>query len=396
MALPCFSVGLLSFLCFLCLFAASLTAEEPPPVELIQDETAWIEVPSVRTASSRAWRLVRTLAWSDGTREERTLSRYTERASGLHFRDGKGRWRVSSLTPTIATDGSVVYNDLPVRYRFAPSAFSETVVTSKRGGQVSASAVAALAYLDRSTGQRVIIAQPRDVPVQVYEGGVFYEDAFDGINPDNSFAVRRVNADIVYRVSLSGLEQDVVLYGDLPDPRGYRMDPRHTVLLVLTELVGHDPEELARSQDGAQLSTEADEQPLRLYKEEHGAWGLLHNWRASYAFPDRDGVVSLGAGTSGHYRQDRRIRVRKRVLSLDAKTYLSEELPLGVLMKQADYLFEARQAKGSEQESAEGEKDDREMILPRIDGHVGSSKKEEMEDLTCHRNGMMKNSRATA
>jgi hypothetical protein len=156
--------------------------------------------------------------------------KYIEIASGLNYQDEAGAWKPSRVASKTQANGSVTFDELPVQHTFAPWSGQRVVVeSSRRGGPVARSALGGLSYYDLSSGKSALIAWVTNSPVQAYDGGVFYERAFLG-----------VDADILYKVHPWGLEQDVVIFGGLPDPKAFGMDPAQTKLCALTELVDFD------------------------------------------------------------------------------------------------------------------------------------------------------------
>jgi len=265
---------------------------------------------------------------------------FTEYASGLHYRNAFGEWVESSLTPTPTAGGGVAYLELPVAYEFGPNANAETVVLSDRENAVGRSAVAGLSYYDIAGGASVVFATVKDAAVNIFNEGVYYEDAFDG-----------VDADIVYRVHRWGVEQDVVLYGGLPPPSIYGLDPDATVLCVLTELVGLDLDALGVSREGDELPALPSSSPLRLFERAGSDWNLVYDWQRAYAFEGEDGAVDIGseptAATAAGSREPKRDAaepIEMRVFEADGRLFLSEEVRVSEIAAGNHLLFAASAA----------------------------------------------------
>jgi len=257
---------------------------------------------------------------SDGSVEVvPTGAGYTEFAGGLFFRAERGEWESSRVEPTVeaARDGSTAairFDSLSVPYRFSHSADLETVVESRHAdGLTAASAVAALSYYDRISGQAVVVASPKPAGVQLHDRGVFYEDAFD-----------HVQADIVYYLHPWGLEQDVVLNGNLPPPEWYGLNPDETMVVAMTELMGLT-DVLAERDEAA--GTEPSEERLEIYVAHQGGRRRVFNWQRSYAYPVAAGVVLGGMESAG----DEQTAMQLRLHQSGGRLFLCEEVPFSTV-----------------------------------------------------------------
>ena len=93
-------------------------------------------------------------------------------------------------------------------------------------GRTIRSHIIGLSYYDASTGTNVLIAVTKSCQGVILPSkkAALYPDAFTG-----------VKADITYRYSASGLEQDVTLRAQLPAPEDYGLSSQTTELEILTE-----------------------------------------------------------------------------------------------------------------------------------------------------------------
>lgn len=271
------------------------------------DPTAIVEERAARTEYARVMRR------PGGFRGTDRSAGYVELASGLRYTDETGEWRDSAVEPEILADGSVRFSKLPVVHTFAPGSAQRLVLQSqRRGGAVAKSAPGGLSYYDLTTGKSALIAWVSNVPVRLHAEGVFYEHAFIG-----------VDADIVYKVHRWGLEQDVVVYGGLPDPASFGMDPAQTRLCALTELVDFDLGEAGVTRDGKAQPAEPAEAPLEISVSRTGGWERVYNWQPSYAYPE-EGTLALGGARGDGDRHP----VAMRVFQAAGRVFLSEEVPL--------------------------------------------------------------------
>lgn len=294
------------------------------PIVPVSESIACEEKSALRTTASREHIGVRTTLWSDGARTSTHASRYTELACGLNYRDAAGQWLETMIEPSYQPDGSVVFSEMANPYRFAADAKSEVVVSREQGGGAVRSAVAALAYEDKSTGARVLVAVVQNSTIRTFDQGVFFTNAFMGLD-----------ADIVYRVHPWGLEQDIVLFGDLPKPSALGLSDESTVLCVLTELVGADIESIQVERSDGIQSDAASPEALRIVDvSSTEAPTLLYNFQRCYAF-EQDHSLDVGGQAEGQGRQE----VLLRLVGSGNRLFLFEEVPLAGLVRESGYLF---------------------------------------------------------
>jgi hypothetical protein len=154
-----------------------------------------------------------------------------------------------------------------------------------------------IAYTEKSSGKSVFIAEIVDSTGELHaENEVIYPKCFDSID-----------ADVRYRHSLSGLEQDVIFREQLPRPEEFGFDSRETYLEVWTEfLEAPEPEKtphlLTRHLDKSQ-----DDETLN--------FGEMQ-------------IISGKAFDLGDEDQNTGIRVAKEWVSLNGMTFLIESIPV--------------------------------------------------------------------
>ena len=246
--------------------------------------------------------------------------RYTELASGLLHRENNDEWSESSSSASTDGKGAVFFENRAIALEFAPNLNSTEVLKQTLKGQKIGSAIAAIGYLNTLTDQMTLIAHPQNSTGVAVEEGVFYSHAFDAID-----------ADVQYKVHPWGIEQDVLMYGGLPQA----LNPDHTRLCVLTEFVGLTGKNLGVEREGETQPAEADSASLELFKQDGDGWYRLYNFHRSYAFP----VTGNGWSVGGKAQNGQRIPLKLRLVDIQGKLYLSEELPLTHLLSQAPHVF---------------------------------------------------------
>src|SRR5882724_190789 len=154
---------------------------------------------------------------------------FTEMATGMHHLIN-GQWVDSSEAIQITADGGVANN---CQHQVAFTANINTTgaidVTMPDGNHLK-SHILGLSYLDPTTGQFVLIANLKDSTGQVtgaLNNQVVYADAFDG----------GFKADVVYRNTKAGIEQNILIHEQLPSPDSFGLNPANTRLQVMTEFL---------------------------------------------------------------------------------------------------------------------------------------------------------------
>ena len=301
--------------------------EEMAAPAAVQSVIEWTPQPSTCSEFSSGIAHVRATTFSDGTKQSESLSAgYTALGSGLNYQDEDGRWVGSVVEPQVAVGGAVAFGKLAAKYQFAADANLDSVVECRlSSGAVTKSAVAGLSYYDKASGRSVVIANVRHSTVQAFDEGVYYTNAFED-----------VDADIVYRVRPWGLEQDVVLFGNMPNPSSYGFNPAQTVLCILTELVGLDLVSAGIDRENGVTPAEPSSEPLVVSRNDAGTWRRIHNWQRCYAYAEDGSSLTLaGVGLERGPNQP----VAMRVFTAKGKVFLSEEIPVTALSAATSRLF---------------------------------------------------------
>ncbi len=175
-------------------------------------------------------------------------------------------------------------------------------------GQRLDSHVHGLAYYDTASGQAVLIAEPKDTQgVLVEPGVILYEDAFAG-----------VVADLRYRNSLSGTEQDVVVRESIPSPESFGLNPESTELQVWTEF--------DQAPDPRRSASMADR------KGPNNTHAMVPDEALDF------GAMRIGTGRSfRHGKEDESLSlVTKMWLVSDGRKFLVEAVPVNVVTDAVD------------------------------------------------------------
>jgi hypothetical protein len=255
----------------------------------------------------------RTLSWrvaepAPGGATRLVERRVVELAAGLHYQGPRGEW-LESREVLESYPGGCVSRQGPVKIIFARNLATAGAVDAEApDGRRLRSHLLGLSYLDRATGQSVLIAEVKDC-VGVVDGNVvLYEDAFTALE-----------ADVRYSVGRGGYEQDILLRRAPPRPERFGLDPRTTVLQVLTEFLD-SPSATLRPEpvtDGAGVTAAGDEVDfgaLRLGR------GRAFRW---------DGGTRAG---------DLPVRKTWRKLGDEGRDFLIEEVPLRDIQDELDRL----------------------------------------------------------
>lgn len=144
-------------------------------------------------------------------------NRFVELASGLHYwvedehDKNSGHWRESKAVIELdAKGGGAVAREGQHRVRFSPNLHGGVDLRAP-DDQRFRSRLLGLAYFDPITGESVLIAEinPRTTGQLLPPNQVLYADAFAG---------EGITADVRYTYTIGGLEQDVIVLSQLPEP----------------------------------------------------------------------------------------------------------------------------------------------------------------------------------
>lgn len=209
-----------------------------------------------RGPNHRVWQRITSVTNELGEVSLETNGGYTELATGMHHLIG-GHWVESSDEIQITPDGGAATN---CQHQVAFAANINTtgaIDLTMPDGQHLRSHILGLSYLDPTTGQYVLIARLKDSIGQVVGGNqVVYSDAFDG----------GFKADVRYRNTKAGFEQDIVLQEQPPSPAAFGLDPANTRLQVMTEFLNPPAAQVRRAKltDGITVDKDVDFGPMHI------------------------------------------------------------------------------------------------------------------------------------
>jgi len=137
-----------------------------------------------------------------------------------------GQWTESSDQIEITTEGAKVTNATHQVYFTGNLNSTGAVHLVTPAGQHLVSHIMGVSFWDEQSGKTVLIAEPKDSTGQLLPGGnlAIYADALTDFT-----------ADVVYRSSILGLEQDLVIRSQIPSPAEWGLDPASSWFQLLTE-----------------------------------------------------------------------------------------------------------------------------------------------------------------
>jgi len=154
---------------------------------------------------------------------------YTELASGLNYWSEEQQAWVPSSDQIEIVNGFGVARQGQLKVIWAPNLNTAGAVDAESADDKRfRSHLLGLAFTDTKTGASFFIATVKDSIGQVSANQVIYRDAFEGIS-----------ADVVYTYTPAGLEQDIILKENLPDPSQppWNLDPSTILLENYTEFI---------------------------------------------------------------------------------------------------------------------------------------------------------------
>jgi hypothetical protein len=192
------------------------------------DPSPWPSVPTVVETGPhhRVWEWASTEAGPDG-QETVAPHTYTELATGLHYwNQPTSRWEESVAAYEMHGEGQAVAERGQHRVTISGNLTRPGAVDLRLpDGQHLRSQPMGLSYFDTATGQNLLLAAVKDCVGELTAPNVIlFADAFDTLK-----------ADIRYRYTLDGFEQDVILRQDPGSPADYGLDPDTTRLELYTE-----------------------------------------------------------------------------------------------------------------------------------------------------------------
>ena len=159
---------------------------------------------------------------------------YRELSIGKHYLKNE-QWVPSVLEISVLPSGFGVATQLQHKIIFAPNVNSAGAVDCLTPDDKRLRHhVLGLAYMDKVSGQGVMIASLKDsIGIVAENNQVVYPDAFES---EGEF-----RADIRYRITLAGIEQDIILVERPPSPLLYGILPENCRLEVYSEFVESPP-----------------------------------------------------------------------------------------------------------------------------------------------------------
>jgi hypothetical protein len=159
------------------------------------------------------------------------------------------------------------------------------------------SQIAGIAYTEKSSGRSVFIAEITDSTGELHgESDIIYPKPFDSID-----------ADVRYRHTLAGLEQDVIFREQLPQPEEFQFDSRETYLEIWTQFIeAPEPERTSHTIPRHQDKTQQDE---------------------TLGFGEME-IIGGRAFDLGDEDKNVGIRVAKEWVTINGMTFLIESIPV--------------------------------------------------------------------
>jgi len=221
---------------------------------------------------------------------------YTEIETGMHRRNSTGEFVEASDGIAPAPGGAATTNSAHDVF-FAANANSATALKIKMpdGKTILKSHVAWLRYSDKENGNSTIIAELTDSVGQIIGANeVLYTNALVG----------DCTADILYHNTKAGIEQDIILRSQPPDPIKYGIS--NAVLQVWTEFVGGPS-------------------PKRFASLTHAS---SEDERLDF------GAMIMGPGEAFAIGGKASIRVQKHWVELEGRRFLVEQVPADTVRTQ--------------------------------------------------------------
>jgi len=189
-----------------------------------------------RGSNHRNWQWETYEKTPDGTIRPH-IHKYTELATGLHYKDAKGQW-VESKEVVESFAGGAIARQGQHQVIFANNLNSYGAIDVQTpDGKRLRSNILGLMYHDTATDDAVLIAQIQDSTGElIADNQVLYPNAFKGIK-----------ADVRYTYKIGSFEQDVILREQPPSPESFGMNPATTELEVATEFLNPPAEAITQS-----------------------------------------------------------------------------------------------------------------------------------------------------
>jgi hypothetical protein len=263
-------------------------------------------------AHHREWLKVTAKTDARGRVQLSTNVAYVELATGLNYWEN-GQW-LETKEEFELVPGWAVARRGPHKFALAYNLNTLGAVTiTLPDGHVMRAQPLGLHYLDPGTGQSVMLGQIKDCAGRlVSTNQVLYEDAFT-----------ELRADIRYTYTKAGVEQDVILREQLPDPALIGMRPETTRLAVMSEFIDAPVAKVTQGSDVTGLRTGA------AVPNDQVELGLMHLGEGK-AFE-----LNLEGGAKP---VEEPIPVGKRWMTIEGRTFLLEQVPIPELKSVVDKL----------------------------------------------------------
>lgn len=255
-------------------------------------------------------RVIRGTSVETNTFDNRTIIRtnsftYTELETGMHRKDPKGEFVETSDGIALAPGGALTTNSAHEVF-FAANANSAAALRVKLPDEKTTlkSHVLWLTYFDRETGSNAIVAELTDSIGQIISANeVLYTNALVG----------DCVADILYHNSKAGIEQNIILRTQPPDPSEYGI--ANASLQVWSEFVGGP-------------------KPKRFASHAHsGLDDEVLDFGAMKIGPGQ--AFGIEGKAEGH------VPVQKQWVELEGRTFLVEQVPVDAVTAQLQDLPES-------------------------------------------------------
>ena len=266
---------------------------------------------------------------------ESQLPCFTELACGLHrINPATGEWEPAVAAFESTADGGFAALKTAHQVIIGATLNSDPVVTvvTPQGARLRSS-IAALAMLDPATGRRLIIARTRDTGPELQDAAtVVFRDAFEG-----TYQGFPVSADVIYRIGLDRIEQDVILRQQLSDASLLGLSAADSQFEIITEFFGNAEKEGGSPGSlperlGAVASAGRDENIAAADMRFGQGVASREGYRGAPGSP--------GAGAEGVGR----VAITKRYVDEDGRHFLVEAISCARLKALSSHLAAPRQA----------------------------------------------------
>lgn len=287
------------------LAAANLPARQTAtPADLPQEKIVGYQI-GKQGANYRNWMKIVQTTDAQGYTTAKTNLAYVELAGGLNYKDpATGKWLPSREEIDAYPGGAIAqFGQHKVIFGNNLNA-AGTIDLQMPDGREMKSDVLGLAYFDPASGKSVLIAQIQNSRGRIVGSNeVVYPDAFKG-----------VNASVLYKYTLAGLEQDIVLQTQLPSPAKFGLSGS-TVLQVLTEF----------TQAPTPTIKAAAASPLTDETLDFGSMQMI---------PGRAFLLGANSIDAGFQSARRTTSVFKHWATIAGRKVLIESVPLSAIMNQ--------------------------------------------------------------